>query len=198
MARLTQAEASAAYPSAPTASAYSWVTGAPPTITITSLRRPAFSSALMLALNIGMVVVRNAENPTMSGRCSSIAATNFSGATWTPRSITSKPAPSSMMLTRFLPMSCTSPLTVPIRNRPTVCTPVSASSGRSTSIAPAIARPAISISGTKKSPRSNRAPTSSREGISASKSSDCGSIDIASAWWVSSRTRGPLPTRVSS
>ena len=49
-------------------------------------------------------------------------------------------------------------------------TPVSASSGRSTSIAPAIARPAISISGTKKSPRSNRAPTSSSEGISASKS----------------------------
>ena len=86
----------------------------------------------MLALNIGIVVVRNAEKPTMSGWCSSIAATNFSGATWTPRSITSKPAPSSMMLTRFLPMSCTSPLTVPIRNLPIVSTPVSASSGRST------------------------------------------------------------------
>ena len=100
----------------------------------------------------------------MSGWCSMIFSTNFSGATCTPRSITSKPAPSSMMLTRFLPMSCTSPLTVPIRNLPIVCTPVSASSGRSTSIAPAIARPAISISGTKKSPRSKRAPTSSRDG----------------------------------
>ena len=42
-------------------------------------RRPAFCSALMFALNIGMVVVRNAEKPTMSGLCSSIAATNFSG-----------------------------------------------------------------------------------------------------------------------
>src|SRR5207253_2877181 len=41
----TAAEASAAYPSAPTLSAYSCVTGAPPTITITSSRIPAFSSA---------------------------------------------------------------------------------------------------------------------------------------------------------
>ena len=38
-----------------------------------SSRRPAFSSAFMLALNIGIVVVRNAEKPTMSGWCSSIA-----------------------------------------------------------------------------------------------------------------------------
>ena len=63
-------------------------------------------------------------------------------------------------------MSCTSPLTVPITNVPTGSTPVSASSGRSTSSAPAIARPAMSISGTKKSPRSKRAPTSSSEGMS--------------------------------
>ena len=67
LARATAAEASAAYPSAPTTSAYSWVTGAPPTMTITWSRSPDFCSALMLALNIGMVVVRNAENPTMSG-----------------------------------------------------------------------------------------------------------------------------------
>ena len=152
----------------------------------------------MLALNIGIVVVRNAEKPTMSGWCSSIAATNFSGATCTPRSITSKPAPSSMMLTRFLPMSWTSPFTVPIRNLPTVATPVSASNGRSRSIAPAMARPAMSISGTKKSPRSNRAPTSSSEGIRASKSSVCGSIERPSPCSVSSSTRGALPTSVSS
>ncbi|MEA2320716.1 MAG: hypothetical protein QOD81_566, partial [Solirubrobacteraceae bacterium] len=37
------------YPSAPTASAYYWVTGAPPTMTITSSRMPAFSSALKFA-----------------------------------------------------------------------------------------------------------------------------------------------------
>ena len=122
----------------------------------------------MFALNIGMVVVRKAENPTMSGLCSSICSMNFSGATFTPRSITWKPAPSSMMLQRFLPMSWTSPLTVPIRNVPTSAMPVSASSGRRMSSAPCIARAAISISGTKKSPRSNRAPTSSSDGISAS------------------------------
>ncbi len=104
----------------------------------------------------------------MSGWCSRTASTNFSGATCTPRSITSNPAPSNMMFTRFLPMSCTSPLTVPMTILPIVAAPVSASSGRRISSAPAIALPAISISGTKKSPRSNRAPTSSSAGISAS------------------------------
>src|SRR5205085_6239776 len=84
LAFLTALEASAEYPSAPTASAYSWVTGAPPTITITFSRTPAFSSALMFTLNIGIVVVRKAENPTMSGLCSSICSTNFSGGTFTP------------------------------------------------------------------------------------------------------------------
>src|SRR6266566_1728812 len=81
---------------------------------MTSSRMPAFSSALMFALNIGIVVVRNAEKPTMSGLCSLMASMNTSGATLTPRSCTVKPAPSSMMLTRFLPMSWTSPLTVPM------------------------------------------------------------------------------------
>jgi hypothetical protein len=144
------------------------VTGAPPTITITLSRSPDFSSALMFALNIGMVVVRKAENPTMSGSCSCTCSTNFSGATFTPRSCTVNPAPSSMMLTRFLPMSWTSPLTVPMTKVPIGLAPVSASSGRRMSSAPCIARAAISISGTKKSPRSNRAPTSSSDGISAS------------------------------
>ena len=122
----------------------------------------------------------------------------FSGETCTPWSITLNPAPSSMMLTRFLPMSCTSPLTVLIRKVPTVCAPVSASSGRSTSSAPAMARPATSISGTKKSPRSNRAPTSSSDGINASNSIDSGVMPSSRPWRVNSSTRGPLPTSVSS
>src|SRR5438445_9502422 len=86
LASRTALDASAAYPSAPTASAYSCVTGAPPTITITSSRMPAFSRALMFALNIGIVVVRNAEKPTTSGWCSCTCCTNTSGATLTPRS----------------------------------------------------------------------------------------------------------------
>ena len=74
-------------------------------------------------------------------------------------------------------MSWTSPLTVPIRNLPIGLRRRSRrAAGAARSIAPAIARPAISISGTKKSPRSNRAPTSSSEGISASKSRVCGSM----------------------
>src|SRR4029077_15670376 len=129
LANRTAAEASAAYPSAPTLSAYSCVTGAPPTMTITSSRIPAFSSALMFALNIGIVVVRKAEKPTISGLCSCTISTNFSGATFTPRSWTVKPAPSSMMLTRFLPMSWTSPLTVPMTNVPIGFGPVSAGGG---------------------------------------------------------------------
>ena len=134
----------------------------------------------------------------MSGLCSIIAATNFSGGTCTPRSITSKPAPSSMIFTRFLPISCTSPLTVPIKKVPTVSAPVSASNGRKTLSAPDIALPEISISGTKKSPRSKRAPTSSNAGISASKRMALGVIPSAMPWLVSSRTAGAFPTRVSS
>jgi hypothetical protein len=74
-------------------------------MTITSPLIPALFSALMFALNIGIVVVRNAEKPTMSGLWVCTAWTNFSGATCTPRSMTWKPAPSNMMFTRFLPMS---------------------------------------------------------------------------------------------
>jgi hypothetical protein len=152
----------------------------------------------MFALNIGIVVVKNAENPTMSGECSSIAATNFSGATCTPRSITSNPAPSNMMFTKFFPMSCTSPLTVPIKNLPTVSAPVAANNGRNTSNAPDIARPAINISGTKKSPRSNRAPTSSNDGINASNNNVSGPIPNPRPSLVNSNTAGALPTNVSS
>jgi hypothetical protein len=152
----------------------------------------------MLTLNMGIVVVRKAEKPTTSGLCSLIASMNVSGAICTPRSTTLKPAPSSMMSTRFLPMSWTSPLTVPIRNVPIVSAPVSARSGRRMSSAPLIARPAISISGTKKSPRSKRAPTSSSAGISASKSICSGPRPSSSPCSVSSTTAGLSPTSVRS
>src|ERR1035441_2223452 len=75
-----------------------------------------------------------------------------------------------MMSTRFLPMSCTSPLTVPMTKVPTGSMPVSIISGRNTSSAPAMALPAMSISGTKKSPRSNRAPNPSSDGRSGAES----------------------------
>ena len=61
-----------------------------------------------------------------------------------------------------------------------------------------MARPAMSISGTKKSPRSNRAPTSSSDGISASYSSSSGPSPMSRPWWVRLSTSGPLPTKVKS
>ena len=61
----------------------------------------------------GMVVVIRAEMPTICAPCSSTAATNFSGATSRPRLCTLKPAPSSIIPTRFLPMSWRSPWAVP-------------------------------------------------------------------------------------
>ena len=152
----------------------------------------------MLTLNIGIVVVRKADIPTISGLCSLMAAMNFSGPAWTPISITLNPAPSNIIFTRFLPMSCTSPLTVPIRKVPTVSAPVRASRGRRTLSAPDIAFPEMSISGTKKSPRSNRAPTSSREGINASKRIALGVIPSAIPNSVKRSTSGAFPTRVSS
>src|SRR5271157_1792005 len=85
----------------------------------------------MVVFIAGMVTVSSAERQTMWGRFCWTAATNFSGATSTPRSVTSKPPPSSIEDTRFLPMSCKSPFTVPITTRPVGCVPVSASNGRS-------------------------------------------------------------------
>src|SRR5204862_6550043 len=70
--------------------------------------------------------------------------------------------------------------------------------GRRISSAPAIALPAMSISGTKKSPRSNRAPTSSSDGMSASNSMVSGARPAARPALVSSRTTGLLPVSVSS
>ena len=69
---------------------------------LTLSRRPASFNASMLVLNIGIVVVRKAENPTISGWCSLIASIIFSGGTLTPRSMTRKPAPLSITRTRTL------------------------------------------------------------------------------------------------
>ena len=56
----------------------------------------------------------------------------------------------------------------------------------------------MSISGTKKSPRSKRAPTSSSEGMSESNSNVSGLRPISSPALVSSSTAGALPTSVAS
>ncbi len=75
----------------------------------------------MVRFIAGMVVVISAEMPTIWASCSFTAATNFSGATSRPRLITLKPAPSSIIATRFLPMSCRSPWAVPMTTTPRFC-----------------------------------------------------------------------------
>ena len=75
----------------------------------------------MVRFMAGMVVVMSAEIPTICAPCSSTAATNFSGETSRPRLCTLKPAPSSIMATRFLPMSWRSPCAVPMTITPSDC-----------------------------------------------------------------------------
>ena len=87
-------------------------------MTFTRSRRPALTRASIVRFMPGIVVVISAEIPTMLALCSSTPATNFSGATSRPRLITLKPAPSSIMATRFLPMSCRSPCAVPMTTMP--------------------------------------------------------------------------------
>src|SRR5947208_3273497 len=107
-----------AYPSAPISLANAWLTGAPPTLTFTRARRPARTSASIVRFIAGMVVVMSAEMPTMFALCSSTARTKASGATSRPRLTTLNPAPSSIMATRFLPMSWRSPWAVPMTTTP--------------------------------------------------------------------------------
>ena len=141
--------ASSANPSAPIRRAYSAVIGAPPTMTLTESRSPASLSASMFVLNMGMVVVRKAEKPRMSGFWDRTSSIIFSGVTFTPRSITWKLAPSSMVRTRSLPMSWMSPFTVRIMNFPTGLMPLFARTGRRMLRPDFMAFAPSSISGTK-------------------------------------------------
>ena len=76
-----------------------------------------------------------------------------------PKSMTSNPAPSSIIPTRFFPMSWMSPLTVPITIFPIEGAPVSASRGRRMDMPPFIALAASSTSGTKRIPSRKSMPT---------------------------------------
>ena len=72
---------------------------------------------------LGMVVVKRADIPISEASCSSMASMNSSAEVSTPRSITTNPAPRSIMMHRFLPMSWRSPLTVPMMTLPRGSTP---------------------------------------------------------------------------
>ena len=128
--------------------------------------------------------------PKISGLCSSSAAMNSSTSVLIPRSITSKPAPSSIIATRFLPMSWMSPLTVPITTLPTDSAPVSARSGRRIAMPAFIALAASRTSGTKRMPSRKSMPTMRMPSTSASLSTRSGahprSSRIIVPSWISS------------
>ena len=66
-------------PSAPEEKQKSLVTGLPPMMTLTFLRKPATSSLWTVSTIMLMVVVSMAESATKSGLCSMTAATKSSG-----------------------------------------------------------------------------------------------------------------------
>jgi hypothetical protein len=83
-----------------------------------SFARDRISPMRKAASMAGMVVVSKADRAMMRALFSFAAFTNWSLSTSTPKSTTSNPAPSIIMATRFFPMSCMSPLIVPITTVP--------------------------------------------------------------------------------
>ena len=96
-----------------------------------------------------MVVVSSAEMPITDAPDSTAVSTKRSAVTSLPTSMTSNPAPFSMIPTRFFPMSWRSPWAVPITTFPAVGIPSSIISGVIRSIPLCIARAAMSTSGRK-------------------------------------------------
>ena len=117
--------------------------------------------------------------------------------TSTPRSITSKPADSIIMMTRFLPMSCRSPATVPMIILPMLPTPPSDSRGLSTSTPFFMALAATSISGTKISFFEKRSPTTLMASIMVFSMS-LGARPASSASWTTPGVFFALPAMTIS
>ena len=130
---------------------------------------PGYSlSAFTVSFNASIVVVKSADAPTIfTSGFSSKASINFSAGTSTPKSITSNPALSSIIITKFLPISCKSPATVPIIIFPAETALSPTNNGFKTSTPFCIARAATNISGTNISFFVNLSPTTVIESIIA-------------------------------
>ena len=121
---------------------------------------PLSSNAFIVVSIAGIVVVSKADKQTISAPISSAFSTNFSSETSTPKSTISIPAPSIIILTKFLPISCKSPFTVPITALPIGSTPSAFKDGAKTLSPACIALAAINISGTYICPSLNLSPIS--------------------------------------
>ena len=132
--------------------------------------------------------------------CSLTAAINLSASTSTPRSTTLKPLLSSIMATRFLPISCRSPATVPIITLPAVGISAPPSFSFASSTPAFIAWADIIISGTNISPSLKRSPTSLIPGINPSLMTFMASSPASSSCCVAASTfsMSPLITRSAS
>ena len=141
-----------------------------------------FSSASRTTSRIScMVVVSSDEQAITPQPYSCAASTNRSGATSTPRSTTSMPLPSIMIFTRFLPISCISPRTVPMQARPSWAAPLPLICGFSSSSAAVMHRAAISISGTKARLAEKSSPSRSMPRTSPPDRISCAVTPCASA-----------------
>ena len=89
---------------------------APPMMT--GVRKPAFSISATTCPISSSEGVMSPLSPTKSAFSAMARSTMRSAGTITPRSITSKLLQARMTPTMFLPMSCTSPLTVAMMNLP--------------------------------------------------------------------------------
>ena len=132
----------------------------------------------------------------MSGWFFFTSSMNLSAETSMPILMTSKPQPSSMEATRFLPMSWRSPFTVPMTTLPMLVASCPAMSGFSSSSPAFIARPAISNWGTKALPSWNRWPTSDMARIISPLIMSCGEAPDATAALVAVAHSAALPERM--
>src|ERR1017187_4804930 len=161
-------------------------------------RSPAVAKASMVVFIHVMVTVSSAESATRLALRVVAASMNCSGATSAPRSITSKPPPSSIDATRTFPTACRSPLTVPITTRPTGSVPVATNNGRTISIDAFMACAESSISGTKYSSHSERRPTSSMAGTRHPDTMVSGATPEAMAAWVTAAAVFQSPSITAS
>ena len=143
-----------------------------------------------------MVVVSSALIPIMSGLHFSAAAMNFSTLWSTPMSCNSNPAPSAIMPTRFFPISCKSPRTVPISKTPFGLEVLSfdVSSGFSTAMPAFIARATINTSGTYRTLCLKSSPTTLIPAINPSFNTSCAERPSASAALVNRSTSLAFPS----
>ena len=146
----------------------------------------------------GIVVVRRAERATiLASLCEFTSSMNVWIGTSTPRSITSNPALSNIIPTRFLPISWRSPATVPRIMVPALPASPVARYGFRTSTPAFIARAAASICGTKIISFLKLSPTTAIAPIIASFKIAVGSQPASSASWTACPISLFLPSWVN-